>query len=698
LFGRNSLGGNIALTSALPRGEYDGGVALIYGNYDRVKAEGFVNVPIAEGLAFRVAGAIERHDPHYKSTVNDRASVGDLSYQFVRASLRFAPAGMDDRLEMVVRGSYYNQDDRGLGSFNAKNIGAIIDPSLVRQPGQSVTFNGVTYPFPFGYNGGNYATGVLVPFSPVFRDGVPDIGGADVGIPIGGPYTVLFDFPAENRVKGKNASAVINFGLTDDIRLRSITGYTDFFYSNRADGDGGPIPIREFYFITKAKTFTQEFQIQSANSTSPLQYTFGAFYMDDKVGEGSGSVFSNTNYRTIDAPGNGYPVLYADGGGCGYVFNPLNAPSSCNLNNTISNDSATPVRARTKSYAGYGQVSYTIADKLTLTGGARYTVDDKEYRQAAQPGGTFSTSVANFVAARNAAAIAAGQPAPFTNPAGIVPSCRSTPAAQTRTSSAAAALRASLELRVRTRSLEQSRTCSSRAAARASSSTGTTGLPRTISSRPITWSTQLLDRRAFGRFGASFAPTSVPQGTFATFDAERVRAFELGTKNTFFDRRLQVNAAVFYNRYYDNQVQGTQFVATGPNTGVNVATIANVGDTIAPGAELSIIAKPVSRLTLRGGINYLHARNTVAPLGIFGSGLCTISTGPTSPCGAPGSQERIRNQAGLGSGFFPNPQTNPELFVPLRNSAGVITGTIPCSRRKDAGAKHARLVGYLRGF
>jgi iron complex outermembrane receptor protein len=177
-----------------------------------------------------------------------------------------------------------------------------------------------------------------------------------------------------------------------------------------------------------------------------------------------------------------------------------------------------------------------------------------------------------------------------------------------------------------------------------------------------------------GGFGASFAPTSVPQGTFATFDAERVRALEFGTKNSFFDRRLQVNAAVFYNRYYDNQVQGTQFVATGPNAGVNVATVANVGDTIAPGAELSVIARPDSRLTVRFAVNYLRARNTVAPLGIFGSGLCTISTGPTSPCGAPGSPERIRNQAGLGSGFFPNPQTNPELFVPLTNSAGVITG------------------------
>jgi iron complex outermembrane receptor protein len=240
----------------------------------------------------------------------------------------------------IVRGSYYDQDDRGLSSFNAKNIGAIVDESLIRQPGQSVTFNGVTYPMPFGYNGGNYATGRLIPVTPVFRDGIADLAGADLGIPIPGKYKIVHDFAAENRVKGKNASGVINIGLTDDIRLRSITGYTDFFTSNRSDGDGGPIPEREFYYITAAETFTQELQLQSSDRQSPLQYTVGAYYMSDKINQGEGSVFSNANYSTLTAVANGQPLLYAAGSGCGFTFSPLNAPSACNVNNTVANDTA----------------------------------------------------------------------------------------------------------------------------------------------------------------------------------------------------------------------------------------------------------------------------------------------------------------------------------------------------------------------
>ena len=673
LFGRNSLGGNIALSSAKPTDQLEGGAALLYGNYERIKAEAFVNVPLGEGLALRVASAIDRHDPYYKSTVNRRASVGDLDYQFVRGSLRFAPTGMDDRLEVIVRGSYYNQDDRGLGSFNAKNIGAIVDSSFIRQPGQSITFNGATYPLPFGYNGGNYATGDLVPFSPVFRDGIADIGGADIGLPIGGPYTVLFDFPSENRVKGKNASAVINFELTENIRLRSITGYTDFFYSNRADGDGGPIPLREFYFITEAETLTQEIQLQSANPSSPLQYTFGAFYMDDKIGEGSGSVFSDANYNTLTAAANGLPVLYADGGNCGYSFSAVtNTRFSCNLNNALSSDSASPVEARTKSYAGYGQVSYTIDEKLTLTAGARYTVDDKEYRAAAQTFTGVTSFVGAYVNAENAAALAAGRPQPF--PGG------------------GAAYRAVFPFN-KDRADFANFDCDGLTPGDFAQ-TGSSTVVGTVPNYFVTrcgkrkfkyWTYRVAADYQFtrdnmvyasystgvhsGGFGAAFTPTNIPQGVFGTFDAEDVRAIEIGTKNSFFDRRLQVNAAVFHNKYTDNQVQGTQFVSTGPNTGVNIATIANVGDTIAPGAELSIVARPTTRLRLRAAVNYLHARNTVAPLGIFTSGLCTISTG-SGPC----VTNPVESRAGLGSGFFPNPFTNPELFVPLRDTAGTIVG------------------------
>ena len=700
LFGRNSFGGNIALTSAKPTDIFEGGVGLIYGNYDRVKAEGFVNVPVTDGIALRVAGAIDRHDPYLKSVVNSRASAGDLNYQFVRATLRIAPPSLDDRLEILLRGSYFNQDDRGQGSSNSQNLGAIVDNSLIRAPGQTLTFNGVTYPFPFGYNGGNYATGVLVPFSPVFRDNIPDINGVDIGMPIAGPYTLLFDYAAKNRVKAKNFSSTINFDITDNVRVRSITGYNDFFFSNRADGDGGPIPFSEFYAVNVAKTFTQELQLQSTND-SPFQYTVGAYYMNDKINEASAVVYPRNDYNTTTAAANGFPVLYANGGTCAYTARPtgpLPFGVNCNLSNFAQPDSASPTFARTKSYAGYGQLSYTIDEKLTFTAGARYTVDDKDYRSVAQGAGT--AFVGTYVSAQNQAFLNAN---PAATQAQLPFAAGASNASLVRPGGANAGFTNGVGYRASfPYNSDRAEFANFDCGGLTPGQFALNGTQAAVGTVPNYFVTRCGKRKfkywtyrvaadyqisptnmvyaSFstgvhsGGFGAAFVPSTIPQGTFASFDAEKITAFELGTKNSFFDRKVQVNAAIFYNKTSDNQVQGLAPVVTGPNVIQNISTITNLGSTKAPGAELSIVAKPLDRLTLRAAVNYLHARNSVvpAPLG-FNSGLCFASAGasgnvPGSPCAI----NALANNRGFGFGFFPNAFTNPELFVPVLNAAGVI--------------------------
>ena len=59
LYGRNSFGGNIVFHSAMPTDKFEGGVDLLTSNYTRHRVEGFVNVPLAEGVALRIAGLSE---------------------------------------------------------------------------------------------------------------------------------------------------------------------------------------------------------------------------------------------------------------------------------------------------------------------------------------------------------------------------------------------------------------------------------------------------------------------------------------------------------------------------------------------------------------------------------------------------------------------------------------------------------------
>ena len=697
LFGRNSLGGNIALTTAAPKDKFEMGADLIYGNYNRMKAEGFINVPLADGLAFRVAAAHDAHDGYLKSTVNKRADLQDLDYNFVRGSLRWTPPSLDGKLDVVLRASYYREQDNGFNTVNGKVIGALVDPSLIRQPGQSLTVNGITYPLPNGYNGGNY-TGYFYPYTTALRDGIPDVGGADIGIPAGGPYQSVYDYPARQDTKSQNYTGTINFDLTNDIRLRSITGYVKFRTANQGDGDGGPIPFAGYYNITEAETFTQEFQIQSANRASPLQYTLGAFYMNDKNYEGSATFYPNHSYTTATAVAQGLPALYNVGNSCGFTYLPT---ASCALSNVNSPDSPAFAYAKTKSYAGYGQLSYTFDQKLTLTAGIRYTVDEKDYRSPAQAGAI--AFVGGYVTAQNQAFLTANPTAtqaqlPFAGDASAASLVRSPGVNAGFTNGTGYhAVFPYDDNRAQLANYSCGGfTPGNYAPAGSNQVVGTVPnyLQTRCGQRTFRYVTYRLaadykltpDNLLYasystgvhsGGFGTGIAIATSAQGEFATFGSEKVQAIEIGTKNTFLNGRLQVNAAAFYNIYGDVQIQGLQYI---PSTNQNITTIANAtGKLRVPGVELSVIAKPVRRLTLSGSLVYMHARQDVYPQSIFYSSLCSISSAPAgtpasqNPCNGFSGPTYIASMAGLGSGFFPNALTNPELFVPVTNAAGAIT-------------------------
>ena len=683
LFGRNSFGGNIALTTAAPKDHVEGGIDLTGGNYNRGKLEAFYNQPIAAGLAARLAVGYERHDGYLKSAYNSRADLEDENYYFVRGSVRWTPPSLSGRLDVLVHASYFSETDHGYNNINAKVLGALVDRSLIRKPGQSLTLNGYTYPFPAGYNGGNYATGTFVPYTTALRDNVPDVDGADIGLPLSGPYGSVYDYPARQRLRSQNYSGTISYQLTDWLRVRSITGYTDFSTVNVGDGDGGPVPISYYYNLTKAKTFTQEIQFQSVNHDSPFQYTIGGYYLDDDDDDGGGTVYLRS-YTTAGAAAQGLPTLYAGGSVCGFTYLPNT--TSCafgNSNSLNAADSPGPEHATTKSYAGYGQLSYTFARKLTVTGGIRFTSDQKTFQGVAQTNDFVGTYVAN----QNAAAIKAGLPPPYPNAAGL----------------GKTGYHAQFPLAGDSATF-QNRTCGGFTGGpfAASGSTTVVGtVPDYFITRCGAATFEFLTYRAAidykftrdnlvyfgfstgehsGGFGGSFVPTTNPSGEFGSYGPEQVQAFELGTKNEFFDHKLQVNIAAFYNHYTKVQIQGLQFIPQVGQLGNTITTIYNGPTEEAPGVDIEIVGRPTRALTLNFAANYLHARYDVYPQPVYYSGLCSISSAPTgtpataNPCNGFSGPTYIATNGGLGSGFFPNALTNPELFVPVKNNAGTIIG------------------------
>ena len=679
LYGRNSLGGNIAITSAVPKDHFEAGVDGTYGNYSRFKTEGYINIPIMDGLDARIAGFYDRHDGYLKSSITPAADLEDKNNAYVRGSLRWAPPALGGKLEVLLRGSYFSERDHGYNSFNSKLIGALVDASLITKPGGTITFNGVNYPAPLGYNGGNYATGVAYPFSTAFRDGIPDVEGADIGIPIPGKYQTIYDYPARQRTAQQAYSSQINYDVTSWLRLRSITGYTKFSTTTDNDGDGGPINYYHYFSVTKAETFTQELQFQSTDKTSPFQYTVGGFFMYDDDRDGAVSEYSH-NYTTATAASLGEPALLGGGGACGYTYLPN--PVTCQLSNLNAADSAGPEHATTQSYAAYAQGSYTtFQDRLTFTLGARYTVDRKTFKNVAQT----SDFVGTYVQAQNKAYIAA-------NP-GAAQSALPFPNAASLTAPYAAGAGYHAEFPSTDAAAILNETCGGVIGAPLAPS-GSNAVVGTVpdyyqtrcGQRSFKFATyraavdfKLTDTnllyasfstgRHSGGFGASYAPTTSPNGIFATFNSEGVRAYEVGSKNRFFDGRVQLNADAFYNEYTHVQIQGLQNVPTGGGNSTNITTIYNGPSEIVPGFDVELIAKPWRALTVNMAIDYQHARYGIYGNPIYYSGLCTITQAAGSPCLGFAGPTYVASMGGLGSGFFPNPDTNPNLFVPASYAA-----------------------------
>lgn len=172
-----------------------------------------------------------------------------------------------------------------------------------------------------------------------------------------GRKTVYFDAGAGNpqKYKGWGTSANIGYDF-GDVTLTSITAYEETHGSSRGDIDGGnlsgpgfiPFPSESTDGIKELDQVTQELRLAS-DTDGPLSWQVGAFYFD-------------TSYQIRTDPG----------------FAPV-----------------TTLEQKNTSWAIFGQASYKASEALTLTGGLRYTSDDKDMRVVSGPNKVAPVSVSD---------------------------------------------------------------------------------------------------------------------------------------------------------------------------------------------------------------------------------------------------------------------------------------------------------------
>ena len=137
LYGRNSFGGNIAVTTAVPRDKWDAGArcwstAITTASWSRASSI----FRSREDFAVRLAGAFEDRDGYIKNAYNPKADRRRQTSILSARQRAVEPRGARSQARSPVpRLAYWNEKDHGNGAFGSKPIGALYNSAYQVAPG-----------------------------------------------------------------------------------------------------------------------------------------------------------------------------------------------------------------------------------------------------------------------------------------------------------------------------------------------------------------------------------------------------------------------------------------------------------------------------------------------------------------------------------------------------------------------------------
>ncbi|HWS67523.1 MAG TPA: TonB-dependent receptor [Steroidobacteraceae bacterium] len=545
LTGRNSEGGAIKFVTRKPTGDGGGYVSVTYGSRDRINLRASSDFKLAESLTGRLSGTFADQNgyvdvldygcavpgsglpPLSGGTKCKQYSLGDVGYRALRGILRYNPS---DRLDIMLSADY---------SHDSHHNGAEVLLYGNNANPNAATVNGLPFDSRFicgkwcnytttGSPGGAFIAGAIPPLN-----GFPMPGTAG---------SELSD------LEGYGFALNVDGGLTDWLKLNSITAYRGWEQTFSIDGDLSPARTQFGNNDLTHWFWSQELRL-NAEITKQINSTVGAYYSDEKT---TYYTLQDIRYVAIGVPA----AVCAAIGGLPTETCPL-FPLQF-----IGND---PVR--TKSKAVFGTVIWNATDALTFTGGLRYTKDYKSYTFYRY---NLDGKTINGFLDGVGAAYGPGYSGPDTKDYNH----------NGNTTEIVTALTG------RTAIFEGSKTDY-----------------RFSADYRFNPSVLAYFNVSTGYKAGGVGPRPFNAAQARSFGPEKLTSYELGLKTDLFERKVRVNAAVFYNDFKDAQLvllSCPQFGGPGP-----CALPQNAGNAKVKGAEIEILATPIEHLQFDISGSYL---------------------------------------------------------------------------------------------
>jgi len=228
LFGRNTTGGAILITTADPSTTPSATAEASYGNYYMQRYQTYATTGLTDKIAVDIEGLYRKGDGFVHNVVTGRED-GQYEIWTIRTGVK---ADVSDAVSLLFR---YTHDD-------------VNDPTTVA---------GNIYAGP---NGQIYSIGVITPGAVIVTR--PDQVSND------GPTSV------------RTYSDAFQLTSTFEFNFAALTSHTQYrrdTTTEYADFDHTSAPIFDLYLLIPDKTLTQEFLLTSKNK-GPLQWTAGTFF------------------------------------------------------------------------------------------------------------------------------------------------------------------------------------------------------------------------------------------------------------------------------------------------------------------------------------------------------------------------------------------------------------------------------------
>ncbi len=315
LYGKNTNAGAISIITKGPnRDEFEGYVEATFGDYDLQKYIAAASGPITDNLAYRITGTLHRRDGYFNNG-GSGDDLNDADDWNIRGKLLYEPT---DSLSILLTGSHVDRSVRCCA------------PDTIQ--GDSVNEQ--------------LATEGLAPDknNPFDHEGAVDIEN---------------DFSTE----ASALSAVVDY-LLEWGSIKSITTWTDYENENSYDPDRSELDVLRYIGVTsEGDSFSQELRF-TYDQDETFEHLLGLFYYESKTTAGGGQPFVFIGEDFLAQAGQQaalqdrlpLPVeLLAQPG------------DSLRSNNNLD----------TENWAIFGQSTWHITDTWRVTGGLRWTDEEK---------------------------------------------------------------------------------------------------------------------------------------------------------------------------------------------------------------------------------------------------------------------------------------------------------------------------------